>query len=140
MTDIITLDQNLDAFADYEILPKGEYPATCVLAEVRMSDKGNEYFYINFRIDPTDYPADYDQENAPEGTTLNYSRVQVPTATDRRTITQVKKLMKALGLPTNVREINANDWVDKQAKLVVVHQTYQGETRAAIQAVESMDA
>lgn len=137
---VIELDQNLDAFEDYEILPKASYPGTCVLAEIRMSDAGNEYYYTNWTIDPSDYPADYDVENAPEGTTLNYSRVQVPSASDRRSITAVKKLLRAIGIDLKTKTIDCSEWVGKKANLVVGHNKYNGETRNAILSIESLDA
>lgn len=137
---IIELDQNLDAFEDYEILPKSSYPGTCTTAEVRTSDAGNEYFYTNWTIDPSDYPADYDVENAPEGTVLNYSRVQVPTAGDRRSITNVKKMMRAIGLELKTKTIDPSLWVGQKANLVVGVQKYNGETRNAILSIESLDA
>lgn len=137
---IIELDQNLDSFEDYEILPKSTYPGTCETAEIRTSDNGNEYYYTNWRIDPSDYPADYDEENAPEGTVLNYSRVQVPTAGDRRSITNVKKLMRAMGLDLKTKTIDCSEWVGKRANLVVGHNKYNGETRNAILSIESLDA
>lgn len=138
--DFVTLDQNLDAIEDYEILPKSSYPGECVLAEKRVSDAGNEFYYTMWRIDPTDYPPDYDVENAPEGTQLNYSRVQVPGARDRRSITNVKKLMKAMGLPLNVSRIDHDSWVGQKAMLVVGHQVFNGERRASIMSIESLDA
>lgn len=137
---IIELDQNLDAFEDYEILPKSSYPATCTLAEIRTSDAGNEYYYTNWTIDPSDYPADYDVENAPEGTVLNYSRVQVPSAGDRRSITNVKKLMRAIGVDLKTKTIDCALWVGQKANLVVGHNKYNGETRNAILSIESLDA
>lgn len=137
---ITELDQNLDAFDDYETLPKSEYPGECILAEKRVSEKGNEYYYTNWKIDPTDYPADYDHENAPEGTTLNYSRVQVPQGNDRRSITQVKKLYRAMGMSLKTKEIDPATWVGQKAKLIVGAEKYQGEVRNTITGIESLDA
>lgn len=137
---IVELDQNLDSYADFELLPKASYLATCSLAEKRVSDSGNEYYYTNWVIAPEDYPDDYDKENAPEGTTLNYSRVQVPKSTDRRSITNVKKLMRAIGIELKTKVIDPEQWVGKQAKLVVGIDTYNGERRNQIIRIESVDA
>lgn len=137
---ITELDANLDSFDDYEILPKGEYKGQCILAEKRISDSGNEYYYTNWKIDPSDYPADYDVENAPEGTTLNYSRVQVPKPNDRRSITNVKRLYTAMGLSLKTATIDPSTWVDQYAKLVVGTDTYNGERRNVIVSIESLDA
>lgn len=137
---IVELDQNLDAFEDYEVLPKASYVGECVLAEKRVSESGNEYYYQNWKIDPSEYPADYDVENAPEGTTLNYSRVQVPKSNDRRSITSVKKFYRALGLSLKTKDIDPALWVGQKAKLIVDHETYNGEKRARIIGIESVEA
>lgn len=137
---IVDLDMNLDAIDDYEILPKSTYPAECVLAEIRTSDRGNEYYYTNWKIDVSDYPPDYDPENAPEGTTLNYSRVQVPNTGDRRSITNVKKLMRAMGLSLATKKIDCSEWVGQKANLVVGTQKFNGELRNTIVSIESLDA
>ncbi len=137
---IVELDSNLESYDDYQILPKGNYEGECTLAEKRVSDNGNEYYYTNWTIPVDSYPADYDVENAPEGTILNYSRISVPTSSDRRSITNVKRLMKAMGLDLKTKVIDPSTWVGKHAKLVVGHSTYQGEKRAAIDKIESLDA
>jgi len=139
--DIISLDQNLDAFEDFENLPKGKYPAECIQAEVRTSDAGNDFIYTNWRIETADYPADYDVENAPEGTTLNYSRVQVPQGGNRRAITALKKLRSACGLPTSVKEFDVSEFVGCKATLIcALGAPFNGERRLQIQSIESIDA
>jgi hypothetical protein len=137
---IIELDMNLEDFEDFTSLPKGEYPGECTAAEVRTSDKGNQYFYTMWKIDPSDYPADYDVANNPEGTVLNFSRVQVPTASNRRAVTAVKKLYAALGLKTKTNVIDPATWVGTKAKLVVGTEKYNGEDRNSITAIENIDA
>lgn len=137
---IIELDVNLEDFADYEILPDGPFPGECVLAEVRTSDKGNSYFYTNWKIAASDYPLDYDPANAPEGMTLNYSRLQVPTAEDRRSITAVKHAMAAMGISLKTNSIDCSSWVGKKAKLLVGHENYNGEDRNRIVGLESLNA
>jgi hypothetical protein len=137
---IVELDQNLDAVEDFELLPKGAYPATCVLAEKRVSDNNNEYYYINFRIDPEDYPPDYDKDNAPEGTTMNYSRISVPKSNDRRSISNVKKLYRAMGLSLKTSKIDPDEWIDKKVRLVTAYGRYNGERVLQVQSVESLEA
>jgi hypothetical protein len=137
---IVELDQNLDAVEDFQLLPKGAYPATCVAAEKRISDNNNEYYYCNFRIDPEDYPPDYEKENAPEGTVLNYSRVQVPKSNDRRSITNVKKLMRAMGISLKTNRIDPEEWIDKRVRLVTAYGRFNGERVLQIQSIESLEA
>lgn len=137
--NILDLDMNLEDFDDFEPLPAGPYPATVTEAQLKMSDKGNEYYYVVFQVHPDDYPADYAVENAPEGTNLVYARVQKPTAKDRRSITAVKKLYRALGLSLKTATVNPGDWEGKKAKVVVKNSKWNGEPRAEIESVETID-
>lgn len=137
---IITLDMNLEDYADFEPLPKGPYVGECILAEVRVSANGNSYFYTNWKITPDQFPVDYDIANAPEGLQLNYSRVQVPTPDDRRSITQVKHFMAALGTKLKTKVIDPSSWVGKKAKLILGQEMYNGENRNSITGVESLEA
>lgn len=136
---IVELDMNLEDMEDFELLPDGNYPAVITLAEMRTSPKGNDYYYVTFKIDADDYPADYAVENAPEGINLTYARVQKPTPTNRRSITAVKKFMAALGLSLKTSTINPGDWEGKKASLKVGHQEYNGEPVNNIVAVEALD-
>lgn len=138
-SNILELDMDLDSFEDFEALPNGEYPAEVRSAEQRMSDKGNEYYYIVFNIHPDDFPADYAVENAPEGMNLVYARLQKPDPKNRRSITAVKNFYRALGLDLKTSVINPGEWEGKRAKLVVTRDEYQGEIRNGIKSVEKLD-
>lgn len=136
---IVELDMNLEDYDDFEPLPAGEYPATVTLAEKRTSDKGNDYYYLTFQIHPDDYPADYSLDNAPEGTNLTWARTQVPSPNNRRSITNVKNLMRALGLKLNSSIINPGDWEGKRAKLVINKGNFNGMPNNSIVSVEAID-
>ncbi len=137
--NILELDFNLEDMDDFEPLPAGEYPAEVRSAEQRISDKGNEYYYIVFNIHPDDYPADYAVENAPEGMNMVYARVQKPDAKNRRSITAIKNLYRALGMSLKTNTVNPGDWEGKKAKLLVDRSEYNGEIRNGIKAVEALD-
>lgn len=136
---ILELDMNLEDFEDFEPLPDGAYPGTVTLAEARVSDKGNEYYYITFQVHPDDFPADYAVENAPEGLNLVYARVQKPDPKNRRSITGVKNLFRALGIPLKTSVINPGEWEGKKAKLVLGRQDWNGQEINTIKAVEALD-
>jgi hypothetical protein len=136
---ILELDMDLDQVEDFQPLPDGEYPASVTQAEMRTSDKGNDYYYMIFQIHPNDFPADYAPENAPEGMNLVYARVQRPDPKNRRSITGVKNLMRALGISLKTSTINPGDWEGKKAKLRVKKQEWNGEVINSIVAVESLD-
>jgi hypothetical protein len=137
---IIDLDMNLEDYEDYEILPDGPLPGECTVAEVRTSDKGNSYFYTMWKIDPKDFPIDYDKSNNPNGAILNYSRVQVPTPGDRRSITALKKFMSAMGLDLKTNTIDCSQWVGRTAMINIGHENYNGEERNSIKSIENEDA
>jgi signal recognition particle subunit SEC65 len=137
--NILELDMSLESFEDFEPLPASEYPAEVRSAEKRISDKGNEYYYVVFNIHPDDFPADYAVENAPEGMNLVFARLQVPTAANRRSITAIKNWYRALGLSLSTNVINPGEWEGKRAKLVVDKSEYNGETRNGIKSVEALD-
>lgn len=137
--NILELDMDLESFEDFEPLPAGEFPAEVRSAELKVSDKGNEYYYIVFNIHPDDFPADYAVENAPEGMNLVFARVQKPDPKNRRSITAVKNLYRALGMDLKTSRINPGDWEGKRAKLVVDRSEFNGETRNGIKSVEALD-
>lgn len=136
---IVELDLNLEDYDDFEPLPAGAYPATVTLSEMRTSDKGNDYYYITFQVHPDDYPADYAMENAPEGTNLTYARVQKPDPRNRRSITNVKNLMRALGVNIKTSVINPGEWEGKKAKLVIKKDNFNGMPNNSIVSVEALD-
>ncbi len=136
---IVELDMDLDSYADYEALPAGPFPAECILGEKRISDNGNEYFYLQFLIHPDDFPADYDRENAPEGARLTWACTSVPTAKNRRAITAAKNLLRALGMPTNVNTINAGEFEGKKCKVIINKGEYNGSPNNQIQSLEALD-
>lgn len=136
---ILELDMNLEDYEDFEPLPDSDYPGTITSAEMRVSDKGNEYYYVVFQVHPADYPADYAVENAPEGINLVYARVQKPTVTNRRSITGVKNFLRAIGMPLKSSVINPGDWEGKKAKLLLGHQNWNGIDINTINGIEALD-
>lgn len=136
---ILDLDMNLDQYEDFEALPAGSYPATITQAELRISDKGNEFFYVVFTVHPDDYPADYAVENAPEGTKLTYARMQKPDSKNRRSITAVKKFMNNLGMSLATSTINPGEWEGKKAKLTLKRGEFNGSPTNEIVAIEALD-
>lgn len=136
---ILELDFNLADAEDFENLPAGEYPASVKAADLRTSDKGNEYYYTVITIDPKDYPADYDVANNPEGTNLIYARLMKPTSDNRRSITSMKKWYKAIGLDANTTSIDPSTWVGLRLKVLLGISQYNGEDRNEIKAIEALD-
>lgn len=136
---MLELDMNLADFEDFENLPKGEYPAFIKSAELRVSDKGSEYYYQVLTIDPKDFPVDYDVANAPEGLNLIYGRLFKPDPKNRRSMTAMKKWYKTLGLTLDTPIVDPAQWVDKRVKVVIGTGSWQGEERNEIKSIEALD-
>lgn len=125
MVDMISLSQNIDDMPEYEPLPSGPYPAEVRHVEVAHSEKiPTGYIKMALMVDPSDYPADYDASNAPEGVPLTYARVRIPTE-DRRTVRPFKMLLAALGV-SGGSSFDPGEWVGKQVQVLVSRSEYQG--------------
>lgn len=125
--DLIKLSDNLDDMKEYEPLPGGPYPAEIREIEVKHSEKQPDgYFVISLMIDPNDFPADYEVENAPNGVVVTYARVAVPVATNRKTIRPFKNLIKAMGLDAGGDTFNPEEWIGKGLQVFLSRTEYQG--------------
>lgn len=127
MSDLIKLAAGIEEFAEYEPLPAGQYRAELREIEVRHSEKQpNGYLYMVFRVDPSDFPVDYDAGNAPDGVKLTYARVQLPDANNRRTVKPFKDMLKAMGLELQGSEFNPTDWIGREVQMLLSTGEYQG--------------
>ncbi len=135
---IIELEQNLSDVEKPPELPAGLYEAEIQDVTIGTSQKGNRYFNIKFVVAPDQISADV-AEDFEEGANLYYNRVIVPEGRDRRALFNLRKFMEAIGLDANTTQIDPNQWMGCKARLKVVHEKYQGETRAQIKAVESAE-
>ncbi len=138
-SNVLELEMNLEDFEDFEPLPPAPYPGEIQTAEMRISDKGNEYYYVVYKVTPDDFPADYSVDNAPEGLQLLYARLQKPKSNDRRSITSVKHFYRAHGMKLKTSIIDPETWKGKRAKLVLNIAQYQGEDRNNIASIEKLD-
>jgi hypothetical protein len=138
MVDIIKLATNLEDMAEYEPLPPGQYPAEIRDVEVKYSEKQpNGYFVISLRVDPADFPPDYDTANAPEGVVLTYARVSIPDPNNRKSVRPFKNFIRALGEDVNSDTFDPQAWIGKQLFTFVTKTDYQG---APVNNVESVSA
>lgn len=140
--DIIELDQNLEDYEEPELLPPGFYTGEIQEVEIRQNQKGTgRYYAVKFVVPPSQFPAQYDVENWPEGCPLYYNLVRVPRAGDRRAVSNLRKFIQKLGLSASTNRIDPNEWIGQQAKLKVVHNEYQGVVRENIapNGIESAD-
>lgn len=117
-------------------LPLGEYEATIRRTEVKVAQSsGNRYVAVSFHIPPEDYPADFDIENAPDGTTVIYRRVPFEDSAQARF--RMRQFCEAIEAPMS-RSIDVNDWIGLTAKVSITHEKYEGIPRAVITRVSAI--
>lgn len=126
MSNMITLAADINEMEEYVPLPSGPYVGEIRDVEVRYSEKQpNGYFYITLRIDPDEFPADYDHENAPDGALVSFARVSVPDPNNRRSVRPFKALLTALGLEKGSK-FDTGDWIGKEVQVMLSEREYQG--------------
>ncbi len=137
--DILELDSNLGDIEKPPELPPGNYTGEIQDVQTGVSQKGNTYYNIKFMVPPAEIPADI-AEQFEDGVPLYYNRIIKPKKGDRRALYNLRRFIEAIGLDSNTTTIDPNEWMGQSARLKVVHETYQGETRAVIKSVESAEA
>ena len=131
MTSIIEYAEDLSAAEAPVPLPAQDYVATIRSAEQKTSAAGNEYINVTFYIDPDQYPVDFTEGN-PDGETLTFGRIS--PANETRARWGMRKFVEAIGAKPG-KKIDLNDWIGLSASVTVVHDTWEGETRAQIKKV-----
>lgn len=116
-----------------EPLPAGSYTGVVRNAEVKESQRGTRYAAVSFHISADQFPADY-KDGSDDGLTLIYRRVGLEDNPQARYGT--KRFIEAIGAPLS-KSIDVSEWVGMEAALEVVHDTYEGVTRAVINRVHA---
>lgn len=136
---VMELDENLADVEKPKEVPPGKYTGEVQSVEEKPSAAGNTYFAVQFRIPPDELPADI-ADQYEDGSLLYYNRIIKPRGkTDRRALFNLRKFIEALGLDSNTTTIDPNDWMGRQARLMVRMGKYQGEERAEIGSVEAAE-
>jgi len=136
---LIELDQNLGDVEKPPLLPAGKYKGEVTDVQQEVSGKGNNYYAIAVKIPPSEIPAHL-QDDFEEGATLFWNRQLVPTGKDRRALYNLRKMVEAFGLSSNVTAIDPNEWMGCEVGIVVKHSRYQGEDRAELGSIFPIDA
>jgi hypothetical protein len=136
---LIELDENLSDAERPKDLPPGKYIGEVQSVQENQSGKGNTYYAIQFRVAPDEIPATV-QDSFEDGALLFWNRIIKPrNKSDQRAKWNLRKFHEALGLDSNTSSIDPNDWMGREALLIVRTGRYQGEDRAEIQAVEAAE-
>jgi len=133
---IIELGIDLEEMQEYEALPDGPYVANIRDVEVKFSEKvPTGYYYIQLQVPVDEFPADYDAANAPEGLTIVYARMAVPTANNRRSVAPFKNFLKAIGIEAKGSKFDPNEWVGKELQVLLKKTEYNGSPVNNVEAI-----
>ena len=116
-----------------EPLPAGSYTGVIRKAEVKESQRGTMYGAISFHIGADQFPADF-KDGPEDGLTLVYRRVGLEDNPQARYGT--KRFMESIGAPLS-KKVDVNEWVGMESAIDVIHDTYEGVTRAVIDRVRA---
>ncbi len=132
---VIELEESLADAEKPKEIPPGKYVGEVQDVQSKVSDKGNSYFAISFRIPPDELPADI-AEQYEDGALLFWNRVMIPKGkADRRGLFNLRKFVESLGLDSNTTTID----LGRPARLIVKSGKYLGEERAEISAIEAAE-
>lgn len=138
--DILELDENLSDVEKPPILAKGRYEAECVEVSIQTSSgKGNRYYSIAVRVPPEQIPANQ-QDAFEDGAVLYWNRQLVPTGKDQRAKYNLRKLLEAFDMPTQITTFDPNELMGQRVGIVVDHERWQGEDRAQIKSLFTIDS
>ena len=133
LSSIIEFSVDLKIQEAPEPLPAGSYTGVIRKAEVKESQRGTMYGAISFHIGADQFPADF-KDGPEDGLTLVYRRVGLEDNPQARYGT--KRFMESIGAPLS-KKVDVNEWVGMESALDVVHDTYEGVTRAVIDRVRA---
>jgi len=138
---IIELESTLADAEQPKELPAGLYEGEVIDVQIGTSQKGNDYFGIQVHIPTSEYPKDFDADNAPDGMTMFYNMVTVPKRGDQRAMFRLKMLYQALGLDLNTTSIDPNEWMGRKVRCRVrMGKPYAGNpARAEIAGLEKAE-
>lgn len=138
MTDetmsIVEFSEDIAEAEQPEPLPVGEYPAVIKTAEVKLSQRDTKYAAVGFLVSVDDFPADYPQENAPDGKMIVYRRCSLEDNPQARYM--LRQFCENIGA-TPSKRIDVNEWVGLEASIEIEHDEYEGVTREQIRRVNA---
>lgn len=131
---IVEFSEDIGEAEAPEPLPVGEYPATIMAAEVKISQRNTKYAAVTFMVSPDEYPADYPADLAPDGKTIIHRRCSLEDNPQSRFM--LRQFIEAIGA-TASKKIDVNEWVGLEANIEIDHDEYEGVTREQIKRVNA---
>lgn len=137
MSELGSIIEYSTSIADAEAplpLPVGDYPVEISGAEhTESKSSGKPNVKVSLRVNPNDYPADYeDAEAFPEGKTVTY---YVPAGGDRNSMFRMRRFCEAIGAPMG-KTIDVNDWIGRTAVASIEHDSFEGIDRERVKGIQ----
>lgn len=115
-------------------LPEGVYPSTIKdVKRVKRKTSGKRGLDVYFFVAPEDYPADFPVEEAPDGMTLVYRRLNLEDTKAGRFA--IKRFVENVGAPPVRQQLGDEElsaWKGLSAKIVIKADEWEGNPRAVI--------
>lgn len=128
---IIEFSQDISQAEAPPPLPAGTYTGVITAAAQKTSQKGNLMANFEFTVSPDQFPPDFSAIQ-PDAIKLFYIRMLTDDARNRY---QLRKFAETLRTVVG-RKVDLNDFMGKQAKLIVKNEPYNGMPQAKIDRVE----
>lgn len=137
LPSVVSFTQDISEAEPPPALPAQDYEAEIRAVAPKVSqNSGNTYAEVMFYIDPSQYPVDFDVENAPDGKTIPYRRVLLTDNQQARY--RIRKFCEAIGAAMG-RDIDLNDWIGLRASVTIQHESVEGVDRENIVKVSAID-
>lgn len=132
---ILEYSQDISAQDAPPVLPAGEYPATIVAAEPKVSaTSGNQYLALTLQISPDAYPPDF-VDGDPDGLKLSYNRILLEDTPRSRW--RLRNFFEKIGMAPPGRSFDTNDLLGRSVNARIKHGSFEGQTREEVDAVGS---
>jgi|SRR6478609_10998170 len=138
MSELGSILEFSESIADAEApvaLPAGDYPAKIVAADVGTSaSSGKARVDITFRIQPEDFPADYEDAGSFADGKDVHAYVSVEDSKSVRF--RLKKFCEAIGAKMSAR-LDVNEWIGKSAIITIEQDEFEGVPRERFRKAEA---
>lgn len=117
--ELFHFDENIQEAERPEVLPERAYVG--IITDVRRTttNLGKPNLTLSIMIPPENYPADFKEENAPDGVTIRFKSQELSPDTPKGKY-NAKRLAEAMKLSSTV-SLNKADFMDKTVKIDVTH-------------------
>lgn len=117
--NLFQFDENIQEAERPQVLPERTYVGTVVDVRRTSTSNGKPNLTLSILIPPEHYPADFKEENAPDGVTVRFkSRDLSPDSPTGKY--NAKRLAEAMQLASTVN-LKKSDFMDKRVKVEIGH-------------------